>query len=270
MSRCENCIFGSLGTETHYCKHLLITGKSRLKDAYKRLGVNRVTEEVRNMLDPINCKFFVYGTPMRDEEAHRIEQVSSDEERARASELRRRAWAAEKKDRERERILNTQKRTVHRPERSWNVKKALELYKKGCNDPEIARQVGTTANSIWYWRKQEGLPAIVADRIDDERETLYRRGLSDEEIAEKIGTSWRAVAKWRYRRHLPVNSKASIQRMKRSELRKKMQRLYDKGLNDDEIGKTLGISPKQVASWRGHNHLLAQHTKERMARDGLL
>jgi hypothetical protein len=33
-----------------------------------------------------------------------------------------------------------------------------ELYSAGCNDPEIARQLGVQPATIWKWRKKNGLP----------------------------------------------------------------------------------------------------------------
>ena len=34
----------------------------------------------------------------------------------------------------------------------------LELYERGFNDREIAKKFGLTSQSIWYWRKEYGLP----------------------------------------------------------------------------------------------------------------
>ena len=42
---------------------------------------------------------------------------------------------------------------------NWSEEKAMEAYKKGASDPEIAAAVGTTKNIIWTWRKRLGIPA---------------------------------------------------------------------------------------------------------------
>ena len=47
------------------CEYLRYTGRSRLKEAMQMLGVNRLTEEVEELLRPKNCPFFDSGPRRR-------------------------------------------------------------------------------------------------------------------------------------------------------------------------------------------------------------
>lgn len=42
--------------------------------------------------------------------------------------------------------------------RTWDTKKALELYCQGQSDGAIAAAVGTTRNAVAFWRREQGLP----------------------------------------------------------------------------------------------------------------
>lgn len=246
------------------CAYLLLTGHSRVKAAYKRLGVKEMTDEVREALKPANCRQFKKGAPLRDDSQHRVPVVSSDPERARATELRIRAAAAKKKEEERERIL--QRKKAARPERPPTVdpKRAKELYDKGMNDSKIAEVLGVGKGSVWYWRKLSGLPPVLQERPEPPRfGELWKQGLTDQEIAEKSGQSQRQVQKWRYKNHLQANRKGQTPSRDLAERRSKMRELYDRGMNDAEIAAAIGVSEKTAAKYRRQYGLpfLAQERK---------
>lgn len=56
----------SFGDEvTAGCDYLLLTGCSRLKAAMEMLGVDRLTPEVKELLEPENCQLFEEGPRTR-------------------------------------------------------------------------------------------------------------------------------------------------------------------------------------------------------------
>ena len=65
--RCLSCAYRSADSNgwTEGCGFIQITGHSRLKEAYQRLGVNTVTEEVHEAMRPENCTHYQKGTPKR-------------------------------------------------------------------------------------------------------------------------------------------------------------------------------------------------------------
>lgn len=65
--RCLSCAYRSADNNgwTEGCAYIQITGHSRLKEAYQRLGVNTVTEEVHEELKPENCRHYQKGKPNR-------------------------------------------------------------------------------------------------------------------------------------------------------------------------------------------------------------
>lgn len=61
--RCKSCVFRA---ESNYgysgsCSYIQITGESRLKKVYKRLGVKEITDEVREAMKPENCRQYIRG-----------------------------------------------------------------------------------------------------------------------------------------------------------------------------------------------------------------
>ena len=106
QGRCLTCAYrGEIRTgdvERTSCAYILITGHSRLKEAYR-------------------CRCYRKGTPMRDDSQTRVPLVSSDPVRAKATEARVRANAARKKEEERERILKKEKRSYTKPDKPPTV-----------------------------------------------------------------------------------------------------------------------------------------------------
>ena len=268
MSRCEGCAYrGEIRTgdaARPSCAYILITGHSRLKEAYRRLGVKELTKEVRKALEPANCRCYRKGTQQRDDSQTRVPLVSSDPVRAKATEARVRANAARKKEEERERILKKQKRSYTKPDRPPTVDpvKGRELYDKGMTDREIANVLGIGPGSVWYWRKLLGLPPVAKNAEPPRFGELWKQGLTDEEIAARSGVSRRTVQTWRYKNHLKANPKSYEPNRMLEERRRKMRELYDRGLNDREIAAATGISEKTAAKFRQSNGL-PPHPRER-------
>ena len=76
----------------------------------------------------------------------------------------------------------------------YDWKRAKELYDAGCNDREIARQLGITSTvSVWAWRNRNNYPSNVIKRDGQELagkiRKLLDRGLSPKAIAYRLGTS---------------------------------------------------------------------------------
>ena len=268
QGRCLSCMYqGEMHTGDRArtsCAYILITGHSRLKDAYRRLGVKELTKEVRKALEPANCRCYRKGTQQRDESQKRVPLVSSDPVRARATEARVRANAARKKEEERERILKKEKRSYTKPDKPPTVDpvKGRELYDKGMTDREIANVLGIGPGSVWYWRKMNGLPPVAKNVAPPDFAALWKQGLTDEEIAERSGVSRRTVQTWRYKNKLKPNPKNYVPSQELLERRKKLRELYDRGLNDREIAAATGISEKTAAKFRMENGL-PPHPRER-------
>lgn len=104
-------------------------------------------------------------------------------------------------------VRNTQKKR-NRPPTKLDEEKAMELYRQGHNDKDIASRLGMSAAGIHNWRKRNGLPVIAPQkRIDDHNEqvmALYKQGLTDSAIGEAVGFSATIVRRWRLRRGLPA------------------------------------------------------------------
>lgn len=98
-----------------------------------------------------------------------------------------------------------------------NSAKAMELYRGGLSDGEIARQMGVRTCDVLNWRRKKQLkPNIKRCRAGEVRGSkldtpevmqMYRDGASDREIARRTGMSSSAVQAWRRVRELPANYK---------------------------------------------------------------
>lgn len=85
--------------------------------------------------------------------------------------------------------------------------KAMELYKAGHTDREIADVLGVTDKSVGAWRRGLGLE-INSRRVNNDanRMELYLKGMNDSEIASALGQSNSAIQGWRKKRNLPANA----------------------------------------------------------------
>ncbi|MBR5094472.1 MAG: helix-turn-helix domain-containing protein [Oscillospiraceae bacterium] len=231
MSRCRSCVFRDrmVGCEGATCAYMLHTGQSRLKEVYARLGVTSVTEEVREAMRPKNCTHYIKG-PRRD---LRRKQIRLDGSQARSV---RPSATAEKEPvlralykaglsdvkisrlagisktavllwrRRTGRAPNKQDTPKGRPKR-LDRERARELYEQGRTDREIGELLGVNENTVWDWRKKEGLQSNGAKKSEARRvamKELYEQGMSDYAIAAALGVRRNAVICWRKRTGLPT------------------------------------------------------------------
>lgn len=98
--------------------------------------------------------------------------------------------------------------------------------------------------------------------LHPELKRLYDKGLNDRYISKKIRTKFpdtkftvNKVSTWRQMYDLPANKTfyyiCKIDEKVESEILK----FYKEGLNDLEIGITMGINPRKIAIWRKKNNL---------------
>lgn len=126
----RKCIYR---TETMGCNYSVYNDKTRLIQVYKRLGVNSLTPEAKELMRPRNCLFCVPGKRMRQPP----KAISLDGSRPRKNKRR----------------------------LSFNEEAAKALYDQGANDREIGDAVGTSARVICEWRKRRGLPSTYRSKI---------------------------------------------------------------------------------------------------------
>lgn len=95
---------------------------------------------------------------------------------------------------------------THRPTAAvslQNDSRALELYRSGASDREIADATGWGKSTVAKWRRDSGLPGnrkgVSLTQREAEVIRLYDQGHSDPEIAGAIGCSTYAVFHWRHR-----------------------------------------------------------------------
>lgn len=101
-------------------------------------------------------------------------------------------------------------KSTAKPPRKLDSKKAMELYREGLNDSEIARRLDVSDNSVHLWRRRNGLASHcvrVAENEETRRRSLWGQGLSDAEIGEAVGVHRKAISAWRHVRGLPPNRK---------------------------------------------------------------
>lgn len=108
---------------------------------------------------------------------------------------------------------------VHRPTAAvslQNDSRALELYRSGASDREIADATGWGKSTVAKWRRDSGLPGnrkgVSLTQREAEVIRLYDLGHSDLEIAGAIGCSTCAVFHWRRRTGRPANHRPGWQK----------------------------------------------------------
>lgn len=120
-------------TETLGCNYAVLNDKTRLAQVYKKLGVNRLTPEAKELLRPRNCPFYEQG----------------------------------KRQRGAKRSITIKSAGVRRHRRvTFNESVAKVLYMKRASDREIGKAVGASTSAIQHWRKRNGLPTFY--RVKDE------------------------------------------------------------------------------------------------------
>ena len=90
---------------------------------------------------------------------------------------------------------------------SIDEKLALELYKKGTLDKEIAKKCGVATETIRQWRIRNNLGAVKPRNRVDEKAALilYREGKMDREIAQQLNVQPCSIAAWRHKFGLEAN-----------------------------------------------------------------
>ena len=108
---------------------------------------------------------------------------------------------------------------THRPTAAVSLKndsRALELYRSGASDREIADATGWGKSTVAKWRRDSGLPGnrkgVSLTQREAEVIRLYEQGNSDPEIARSIGCSAYAVFHWRRRTGRPANRRPGWQK----------------------------------------------------------
>lgn len=234
--RCATCMFRADcrlgGLARPGCNHLMITGISRLREVYRRLGVDRITDEVREALRPENCVFYRRG-----------ERIELPERRMNI-----------------ERPKPAAQRT---PRREYACKldraTAAQLYREGRTDGEIAAITEVSRSAVREWRHKQKLPPNVKpDERSEMIRALYEKGLTDRQISLKLGIGPSAPGKWRRARNLKKNVSP------RSAALEERMKLYREGLTDAQIAAREGHLAESVAAWRRRHDLPAnvQPTEE--------
>lgn len=107
----------SWGHCEHGCNYFTITGKSRVKAVYDKLGVKELTPEAQKLLTPKNCPCYTpTHKPIKERKQESPRKVPDDK-----------------------------------------VELLRYLHSKGLNDQEIGVGLGVSDRTVWAWRKSLGL-----------------------------------------------------------------------------------------------------------------
>ena len=95
---------------------------------------------------------------------------------------------------------------VRKEPATLDVKASKKLYEQGMSDRRIASRLGGSQNTVWRWRKANGLaPNPLGTSVNDNRMELYLSGMTDPEIAQELGVKPNSICEWRKRHSLPPN-----------------------------------------------------------------
>lgn len=293
--KCESCTWRSYMPATvggrAICAYLQITGHSRLKDVYKRLGVDHMTDAVREAMRPENCRMYRKGKVQRLPEVDMLLPGSSPRKREAGetpSVTASRGIGGDTSPRGGGKsggeggplpspgatpsvsyadsstgggakgdssTRGGGKRGGSKPK--VNEARALQLYRQGKNDVEIGRELGMCETTVGAWRRRMGLAVnrhVYAPR-GDQMALLYRQGMTDAQIAEEMAVKAKSVARWRSKTGLAPNPGAA--QKARMERDSRMMKLYRQGLADAQIAEEMGTDAHAVACWRGRRQLLS-------------
>ena len=279
--KCESCTWrnympAAAGARA-VCAYMQLTGHSRLKAVYEELGVDYMTDEVRRAMRPENCRVYQKGkiqripevdlllagsTPRRKEESGPSQSLRASSPRRGESQeetVERTSTARPYEGREGGKSGGG-KRGGRKPK--INEARALQLYRQGLNDGEIAKELGMSDSAVGSWRRRMALPVnkhVYAPR-GDQMLHLYRQGMTDAQIAEEMGVRAKSVAKWRSKGELPANQ--GDQAKARAAREEKMLTLYRQGLKDSEIAEALSMTAQAVAGWRWRKRLHSHHQRK--------
>lgn len=157
----------------HPCDYGSRTGKSRTKTLMEQQGKKRVDAEIRRLLECENCPFY---KPIR--QGRKGAGVTAG---AAAPQVENRGGS-------------------RRPK--VDKSRFRELYDKGMNDKQIAKETGVTDSTVWQWRHENKLEANAREgrtrRYDyEEVRRLTEEGLTAAEIARRLGCHKCTVAEIR-------------------------------------------------------------------------
>jgi transposase len=158
---------------------------------------------------------------------------------------------------------------------------ALQLYKDGKNDSQIAEACGVPRHNIANWRYRRNLPGqpdanktrqrtYLPKRTFDEKKALalYKAGKFDREIAEAVTVSPQTIQRWRkacgLQSHVPSQNSGKAPDYDWVEA----LALYEKGFSDRAIAKELGCAPQTVNSWRRRENLPNKYKLKLEGRNG--
>lgn len=98
-----------------------------------------------------------------------------------------------------------------------------------------------------------------------ERLEMYHQGMTDAQIARAVGVKTSVIAQWRYRGNLPRVQSGRL--LLPADQEKARMELYQKGLNDCQIGRELGVSDTTISMWRKARELPPNRPVNRLTQE---
>ena len=144
--------------------------------------------------------------------------------------------------------------------------KAMELYKAGYMDTEIAAMLNVKYHQVAAFRERNKLPrnALKRERFKFDKNLalkLYKEGKNDREIAAEIGVARTSIGKWRDANGLLPNAEPRCTPAI-YDFTPAMKR-YEEGKNDREIAAVIGCSPQYIGKWRKKNNLPSKFVQKK-------
>ena len=199
--KCWTCKYaaGEFSTLGRYCNYAFITGRSRLRQVYRELGISYLNDEARKLMSGEHCRFY-----------EPLPGAKADEEKIRARELyRERMREVKRESYERMMGRGPERKRSEGPGEKYNWVMARRLYNEGKTDREIARELGCRTGTVNAWRHREGLAAHGnVPKYDKARALeLVKSGATEAEVARELGCSKSAVKSWKRRAGLTAPRK---------------------------------------------------------------
>jgi DNA-binding CsgD family transcriptional regulator/transcriptional regulator with XRE-family HTH domain len=146
----------------------------------------------------------------------------------------------------------------------FDIEKLKHLFAEGFSDKEIGTVFGVSAYTVYERRRDLGLSRrkqqTSLDNINvDEFKKLYSEGMNDKKIGKVLGVHCERVKEIRNQLGLSQNQTRSHE---------KKRELYDAGMSDGQIARTIKGSKQKVAAWR-RNHGLPPKNKDDALIDAL-
>lgn len=140
---------------------------------------------------------------------------------------------------------------------------ALEMFKNGNSEKEIAKAFGVSVNAVYAWKLEKGLICHSPEREKrfEGVRALYDQGLTDPKIAQQTGMSVQTILFWRKEHGLKANWKPKIRDW--AEEDKRFRTYYEQGLTDSEIADLCNCNYWNVRDWRQHMGLVHNGPKSK-------